>query len=87
MSTMNVTTISMFRKQAKRYFDDVINNDDTLLITRGDGRTVVLTSLDQYNSQSETNYLNSNPANKKHLEQSIAQLRAGEVEEHKLIEV
>jgi antitoxin YefM len=83
---MNVTTISSFRKQTKRYFDEVIDNDDTLLITRGDGRTVVLTSLNQYNAQSETDYLNSNPANKKYLEESIRQLRTGKLERHDLAE-
>jgi antitoxin YefM len=67
-STMNVTSISKFRKNAKAYFDQVIDDKDTLLITRNDGQTVVVMTLDQYNSQVETDYLNSSPANRKHLE-------------------
>ena len=83
---MNVTSISKFRKDAKAYFDQVIDDKDVLLITRNDGQTVVLMTLDQYNSQVETDYLNSNSANQKHLEASMASLRAGKVEEHDLIE-
>jgi antitoxin YefM len=82
---MNVTSISRFRKDAKAYFDQVIDDKDVLLITRNDGQTVVVMTLDQYNSQVETDYLNSSPANRKHLENSIASLRAGKLEKHDLI--
>lgn len=84
---MNVTTISKFRKNAKNYFDQVIEDKDTLLITRSDGQTVVVMTLDDYNSKVETDYLNSSKANRKHLEESIAQAKAGKVEKHNLIEV
>jgi antitoxin YefM len=84
---MNVTTISKFRKNAKDYFDQVIEDKDTLLITRSDGQTVVVMTLDDYNSKVETDYLNSSEANRKHLEKSIAQARAGKVEKHDLIEI
>jgi antitoxin YefM len=83
---MNVTSISKFRKDAKAYFDQVIDDKDVLLITRNDGQTVVVMTLDQYNSSVETDYLNSSPANRKHLEKSIADARAGNVEKHDLIE-
>ena len=83
---MNVTSISKFRKDAKSYFDQVIDDKDVLLITRNDGQTVVVMTLDQYNSKVETDYLNSNPANRKHLKKSIASLRAGKLEKHDLIE-
>lgn len=83
---MNVTTISKFRKNAKDYFDQVIDNKDVLLLTRNDGQTVVVMALDEYNSKVETDYLNSNPANRKHLEKSIASLRAGKLEKHDLID-
>jgi antitoxin YefM len=84
---MNVTTISKFRKNAKNYFDQIIEDKDTLLITRSDGQTVVVMTLDDYNSKVETDYLNSSEANRKHLEKSIAQAKAGKVEKHDLIEV
>jgi antitoxin YefM len=83
---MNVTTISKFRKDAKNYFDQVIDDQDTLLITRNDGQTVVVMSLSQYNSQAETDYLSSTAANREHLRKSIESLKAGRLEEHELIE-
>ena len=84
---MNVTTISKFRKNAKNYFDQVIDDQDVLLISRNDGQVVVVMTLDQYNSKAETDYLNSSSANRKHLEKSIADARSGKVEKHDLIEV
>jgi antitoxin YefM len=83
---MNVTTISKFRKNAKSYFDRIIDDQDVLLITRNDGQAVVVMTLDEYNSKVETDYLNSSPANRKHLEKSIASLRAGRLEKHDLVE-
>lgn len=83
---MNVTSISNFRKDAKAYFDQVIEDKDVLLITRNDGQTVVVMTLDQYNSQIETDYLNSSAANRKHLEASMNSLRTGKVEAHDLVE-
>ncbi|HUD05778.1 MAG TPA: type II toxin-antitoxin system prevent-host-death family antitoxin [Candidatus Saccharimonadales bacterium] len=83
---MNVTTISKFRKDAKNYFDQVIDDQDTLLITRNDGQTVVVMSLSQYNSQAETDYLNSTSANREHLRKSMESLKAGRQEKHELIE-
>ena len=83
---MNVTSISKFRKDTKAYFDQVIDDKDVLLITRSDGQTVVVMTLDQYNSQVETDYLNSSEANRKHLEKALADARAGRVEKHDLIQ-
>jgi antitoxin YefM len=82
---MNVTSISTFRKDAKAYFDQVIESQDILLVTRNDGQTVVVMALEQYNSQIETDYLNSTPANRKHIDASLASLRAGRVKNHDLI--
>jgi len=83
---MNVTTISKFRKNAKNYFDQVMDDKDVLLITRNDGQTVVVMTLDDYNSKVETDYLNSSLANRKHLEKSIADAQAGKLKQHDLIE-
>ena len=84
---MNVTTISKFRKNAKNYFDQVIEDQDTLLITRNDGQTVVLIPLDTFNSYTETDYLLSNSVNAKRLRKSIEDAKVGKVEVHELIEV
>lgn len=74
---MKVTSVSDLRKNTKKYFDDVINDQDILVIARGNGQSIVAMPLERYNSMSETEYLNSSPANRRHLEQSMAEARAG----------
>ena len=46
---MTVTTISEFRSNAKYYVDNIINDNGTLIINRGN-TAAVLISLDEYNS-------------------------------------
>ena len=83
---MKVTSISDFRKDTKKYFDQVIADQDALLITRSDGQTIVAIPLDQYNSIAETEYLLSSPANRERLLQSLADLRAGKGQARQLTE-
>ena len=42
--------------------------------------------LDEYNSWKETLYLLSNPANAEHLQRSIAEAQAGDVQARELLE-
>lgn len=81
---MNITTISKFRKDSKKYFDKVIEDQDILLITRSDGQTIVAMPLEQYNSNRETDYLLSTPANAARLRRSLADAQAGRVDPHSL---
>ena len=83
---MKITSISDFRKDTKKYFDQVIDDQDALLITRSDGQTIVAIPLDQYNSIAETEYLLSSPANRERLLQSLADLRAGKGQARQLTE-
>ena len=46
---MTVTTISEFRSNDKHYVDNIINDNGTLIINRGN-TAAVLISLDEYNS-------------------------------------
>ncbi len=84
---MNVTTISNFRKDSKKYFDQVIDDQDILLITRNDGQTIVAMPLAQYTSKKETDYLLANEANRRHLEEGIAQAQADRVSKKTLHEL
>jgi antitoxin YefM len=84
---MNVTTISNFRKDSKKFFDQVIEDQDVLLITRNAGQTIVAMPLAQYSSKRETDYLLATEANRRHLEQGIAQANTGKVVEKTLGEL
>lgn len=47
---MLTTTISDFRKDMKKYLDQVTKNFETLIINRGKDSGVVNMSLEEYNS-------------------------------------
>lgn len=64
-----------------------INDSDAVLITRRDAANAVIMSQEQYDGRMETMYLLSNPANAKHLMESIDQLRRGEAVERQLIDL
>ena len=76
---MNVTTISDLRKNTKKYFDQVADNQDVLIVARANGKSVALVSMDMYNKLDATEYLNSTAANRLRLLQSLEQARAGKV--------
>ncbi|MBW4061951.1 type II toxin-antitoxin system Phd/YefM family antitoxin [Candidatus Saccharibacteria bacterium] len=83
---MKVTTISNFRKDSKKYFDQVIDDQDVLLITRTDGSTIVAMPLEQYNSKVETDYLLGNKNNAKRLRRGFADAASGNVSSHAISE-
>jgi antitoxin YefM len=73
---MLVANISQFRKDLKFYIDSVTDNHDTLIVN-GNGKTIVVMSLDDYNEMDDTDYITSTAANKTSLDKSIAQLKKG----------
>ena len=58
MRTANYTDL---RANLKSYIDAVIDDYDTVVINRGNGKGVVMISLDEYNSLKETEYIMSSP--------------------------
>ena len=72
---MLTTTISDFRKDIKRYLDNVVENFETLIINRGKDSGVVIMSLDEYNSLSATRHEMSSKTNERRLDSAIAKLK------------
>lgn len=83
---MITTTISDFRKDIKRYLDNVTKNFETLIINRGKDNGVVVISLDEYNSLTATQYELSSKINEKRLDSAIEKLKSGNSFEKKLID-
>ena len=83
---MQVLSLTEARNNIKEMFESVYNDNEEVIIHRKGRESVVVISIDEYNSLKETNYLLSSPANRKHLLESLEQLRAGNGLERELLE-
>lgn len=83
---MLTTTISDFRKDIKKYLDNVIENFETLIINRGKDSGVVIISLDEYNSLRATQHELSSKVNEQRLDSAINKLKTGSSFEKELID-
>ena len=83
---MLTTTISDFRKNIKKYFDNVIENFETLIINRGKDSGVVIISLDEYNSLRATQHELSSKVNEQRLDSAIEKLKTGSSFEKELLD-
>jgi antitoxin YefM len=83
---MLTTTISDFRKDIKKYLDNVSKNFETLIINRGKDSGVVVMSLDEYNSLSATKHELSSKINEKRLDSAIEKLKRGDSFNKELID-
>ncbi|MEY1638396.1 type II toxin-antitoxin system Phd/YefM family antitoxin [Tenuifilum osseticum] len=83
---MMAANFTEFRTNLKKFLDNVVNNNETLIIKRGTGKGAVMMSLDEYNSIMETLHLLNSKANADRLYESIKQMKEGDVVRNKLIE-
>lgn len=84
---MEAITITNARQNMSRLMDEVIDNSEIKIITRNNEPAVVMMSLEDYNSLSESNYLLSNPINAGHLRKSLQQANAGDLVHVKIDEL
>jgi antitoxin YefM len=77
MGKMKAVNYSELRNKLKANLDMVCEDQETLIIHRPGGKSVVMMSLDEYNSQKETEYLLSSPKNAEHIFKSIKQAEEG----------
>lgn len=82
---MDVMTYSDARKNLKSVMERVVDDCSEMIITRRNGRPVVMVSLDDWNSIMETDYLLSTPANAERLRRGIKQFESGKGKQRELI--
>jgi antitoxin YefM len=83
---MLTTSISEFRKDMKKYLDNVTENFETLIINRGKDSGVVVISLDEYNSLNATQHELSSRINEIRLDSAIEKLKNNSSFEKDLID-
>ena len=74
---MDAITYSAARANLASTMDRVCNDHEALIITRNGEQSVVMLSLEDFQSLEETAYLLRNPANAKRLLTAMGQLNAG----------
>ena len=74
---MLTTTLTEFRRNIKKYLDDVTDNFETLIINRGKDSGVVVISLEEYNSLCATQHELSSKINEKRLDSAVRKLKKG----------
>ena len=84
MLAVNYTTL---RDNMKSYMDKVTDDYETMIVTRKNNKNVVMLSEESYNNLMENIHVMGNKANYDWLMESKAQLEAGKISTHTLIEV
>ena len=83
---MNAVNYTDLRQNLKSHMDKVCQDHEPLIVTRKDNQNVVLISLEDYNSITETQYLLSSQNNANRLLRSLSDARSGKTFTKELIE-
>ncbi len=83
---MDTMSYSAFRSQLAKTLDKVNEDHSPVIITRQNGKPVVVISLEDFKSYEETAYLMASPKNAERLNQAIAEIESGNAVQHDLIE-
>jgi antitoxin YefM len=83
---MNALTYTEAREKLATTIKKVCRDHDPVIITRKREDSVVMMSLEDYESLQETSYLLRSPKNARRLLEAIQELKAGKGKERKLAE-
>lgn len=72
---METISYSQFRDHLADILDKVNDNHKPVLITRQNGKSVVVMSLEDFQSYKETSYLMANPENAGRLNEAVSEVR------------
>jgi len=86
LDNMNAITYSRARENLAHTITEVCRNHDPVIITKKGIESVVMMSLEDYESMKETTYLLRSPKNARRLLESIHQLEEGKGKERALSE-
>ena len=83
---MTPVLLTDLRRHMARYFDQVIENREPLIVTRQGGKgNVVVMSEAEFRGWQETVHLLSSPKNAERLMASVRQIKTGTTQEHELV--
>ncbi|MBA2491993.1 MAG: type II toxin-antitoxin system Phd/YefM family antitoxin [Gammaproteobacteria bacterium] len=83
---MDAISYTQARAHLAETMDKVNRDRAPIIITRRNGASVVMVSLEDYNAWEETAYLLRSPANARVLADSIEEVEAGKATERTLLE-
>jgi len=84
---MNTFSYDVFHQQSAQLLNSLNDDHNPIQVTCQNGQSVVMMSLNDFQSYQETAYLMASPQNALHLNQAIAQIEAGLANRHELIEL
>jgi antitoxin YefM len=74
---MTTVSFTQFRQNLAHFLDRAEDDCEEIVISRDKGRKAIILSLDDFLSLQETAYLLSSEKNRKHLEKSLREAKAG----------
>lgn len=83
---MKVVNYSEFRNNLTQNLNAVNEDKEIVIVSRTQGKNVVVMDLDEYNSIRETLHLMSTKANRKRLEEAVTEMNKNKFIKNKLID-
>ncbi len=83
---MKVVNYSEFRNNLTQNLNAVNDDGEIVIVSRTQGKNVVVMDLDEYNSIQETLHLTGTKTNRKRLEEAITEMTNNKFVRNKLIE-